>query len=82
MRKYILAVAKAMRAYPAILAGALNIAVALAARFGLSVSADQLATVMSLVTAGLSVLVHKATVPASPAITPAKAEPPKAPAVR
>jgi len=52
--------------YPAIVAGAINIAAALAARYGLQVSADQLATIMSAVTAMLSVAVHRVTVPASP----------------
>ena len=52
--------------YPVLIAGAVNIGVAVAARYGVHVTADQLAAVVSVATAVLSGLAHKATSKSAP----------------
>ncbi len=48
-----------VKAYPVIAAGAANIIIALAARYGVHVTGDQLATVVSVATAALAALTHR-----------------------
>ena len=63
-----------IRTEPALLSGAIAAVLALAASFGFNLSADQVGSVMAVVTAGLAFLVRSqvspVVKPAGPAVTP------------
>lgn len=52
-----------VKTYPALVTGALNIAIAFAARYGFHVSVDQLLTVVTAVTAFVSYFTHSQVIP-------------------
>lgn len=63
--------------YPAAVAAVLNVAVALAARFGFHASATELAVIVSAVAAILGAYVHSRVSPVKSAASPDKAVAPK-----
>jgi hypothetical protein len=74
LNKLLARIGKAVKGNPVLVAGAANVVIALAARYGVHVTADQLATVVSLATAALAGLTRHVVTPVRKA-KPAPAAP-------
>lgn len=63
LKRFVYAVSQLVKTYPALITGALNIAIAFAARYGFHVSVDQLLAVVTAVTAFVSYFTHSQVIP-------------------